>query len=427
MAVYRTLSANRMIPWRLRHGFEQWVESSCRDRMPGVYRWLHLGEAHDRLRALTSGPGHHFFGYYDKCPWNATGDLLLTHQASFNDRAPGAEDSVSIGVVHVNDGNRYQCLTQSLAWNWQQGSMLQWHPVRPGQLVLHNDRQNGRFVSVVRDTQGRAVNVYERPIYAVAPDGRYAYSVNFARLHKHRPGYGYAGCPDPWDADPHPTDDGIHRLDLASGRSDLILALDQLAGLDADASWRNAFQWINHVQVSPDATRIAFFHIRRTSGTGWHARLCSCAADGSDPGCLIDAQVVSHYDWLDNERILIWAKHTQDSGSFRLVNIGGGEPKIVGANVLFEDGHVSFSPDRRWVLNDTYPDRYDMRTLMLYRFTDGKRIDLARLYSPKSRWWGEIRCDLHPRWNRDGSKVCIDSVHTGERQMYAVDVGDLVQ
>ena len=90
--------------------------------------------------------------------------------------------------------------------------------------------------------------------------------------------------------------------------------------------------------------------------------------------------------------------------------------------MLTEDGHCSFSPDRRWVLNDTYPDTYGMRTLMLYRWRDGKRIDLARLYSPKERWWGEIRCDLHPRWSRDGNRICVDSVHNGERQMYLIDI-----
>ncbi len=427
MPIYKALSASPLIPWRFRHGLERWLESSCREERPALYRWLHFGEARDRLRAVTSGPAHHFFGYYEKSPWNASQSLLLAHQAPFNDRPPGREDSVSVGVVHLGESNRYEPLGTSLAWNWQQGSMLQWHPADREHLVVYNDRRLGRLVAAVRDTQGRTLNVYDQPIYALSPDGRYAYSVNFARLHTHRPGYGYAGLADPWADDPHPSADGIHRLDMASGRCELILSLDELAHLDADDAWRGAFQWINHVQVSPDASRIAFFHIRRVGEAGWRARLCSCASDGSAPMRLLDTEVVSHYDWLDDQRILVWARDHGHSGHFRLVAHAREDPTIVGAGVLIEDGHVSFSPDRGWVLNDTYPDRYDMRTLMLYRWADGKRVDLARLHSPKSRWWGEIRCDLHPRWSRDGSMLCIDSVHTGQRQMYVMDVGDFVQ
>jgi len=424
--VYKTLSASPVIPWRVRHGLERWVESSCRDRRPRLYRWLHFGQARDRLRPVTFGPRHHFFGYYDKCPWNASGTLLLGHEAPFNDRPPGLEDAASVGIVHLAEANRYEALATTLAWNWQQGSMLQWHPADPERLVVHNDRRAHRFVACVRDLHGRTLNVYDRPIYALSPDGRYACSVNFARLHAHRPGYGYAGCADPWADEPHPGEDGIHRLELASGRSELIVSLDQLARLDTDADSRAAFQWINHVQISPDATRIAFFHIGRTEG-GWRARLCCCASDGSGVAVLLDREFISHYDWLDNHSLLIWTRDHGHPGNFVLVSLDGGAPNVVGDTVLVEDGHVSFSPDRRWVLNDTYPDRYDMRTLMLYRWADGARCDLARLHSPKSRWWGEIRCDLHPRWNRDGTMVCIDSVHTGERQMYVVEVGEFLQ
>jgi hypothetical protein len=39
----------------------------------------------------------------------------------------------------------------------------------------------------------------------------------------------------------------------------------------------------------------------------------------------------------------------------------------------------------------------------------------------------ENRCDLHPRWSRDGTEVCIDSVHGEDRQMYIVDVSGIVR
>ena len=426
MPMYKALAGSTLIPWRLRQRLERWLESSCRVSRPGLYRWMHLGAVRDRLRAVTTGPGHHFFGYYDKCPWNASGTLLLAHEAAFNDRPPATDDGVAVGIVRLGERNHFQALATSRAWNWQQGSMLQWHPADPEHLLLHNDRRDGQFRGVVRDTEGREINVYDRPIYALSPNGRDAFSVNFARLQTHRPGYGYAGGRDPWADDPHPCDDGIHRVDLASGRSELILPLDRLAHLGDSEEMRGAFQWINHVQVSPDGNRIAFFHIWRTGEAGWQARLFAGNPDGSDVTCLLEADFVSHYDWLDDHRILIWAKDHRSAGHFWLLDASTRTRSIVGDGVLVEDGHVSFSPDRRWVLNDTYPDRHDMRALMLFRWPDARRIDLARLHSPKARWWGEIRCDLHPRWSRDGRQVCIDSVHAGERQMYVLDVGDIV-
>ena len=426
MAMYKTLATSSAIPWRMRQGLERWVESSCRERRPGLYRWLHFGEARERLRPVTSGPGHHFFGYYDKSPWDGSGRLLLAHEATFNDRAPGPDDAVAIGVVHVEEGNRFRRLATSRAWNWQQGSMLQWQPAESERLFLYNDRRDGRFVAVMCDAEGREIEVYERPIYALSGTKRCAYSVNFARLHVHRPGYGYAGVADPWAHDPHPKDDGLHSLDLQSGRRQLLLSLDQLARVGSGAPG-DAFQWLNHVQVSPDGERVAFFHIHRVGADGWRARLFVCGADGSGATCLLDADVVSHYDWFDANSLLIWAKDRSAPGRFWRIDASTGERSTIGAGVLVEDGHVSFSPDRRWVLNDTYPDRYDMRTLMLFRWRDGKRIDLARLHSPKARWWGEIRCDLHPRWSRDGTRICIDSVHSGERQMYVMDVSDFVR
>ena len=422
MGIYKNrVQKNTLIPWRFRHSLEAWLETSCWHRHPRLYRWIHFGQITDPVHQVTSGPRHHFFGYYEKSPWNASGQLLLAHEADFNDRPPRAADSVTVGMVNLDDNYRFIALGKTRAWNWQQGAMLQWHPANPDQWLFHNDRRNGHFLGVLRDTEGRELNTYDRPIYAVAPDGRYGYSLNFARLYTHRPGYGYAGGTDPWADDTHPRADGIHRLDLSNGESELIVSLHQLAQLNPREDMHGMFHWINHIQVAPNGSRIAFFHIWRVGDSGWRVRLYTADPDGSQLNCLLDTDFISHYDWLDGQRIMVWAKDGNSQGNFLLCDDSDNSKTIIGEGVLTEDGHCSFSPDRHWVLNDTYPDTYGMRTLMVYRWRDGKRIDLARLYSPKERWWGEIRCDLHPRWSRDGNRICVDSVHNGERQMYLVD------
>jgi len=415
------------MPWRIRHGLEQCVENVCRQRHPGLYRWLHLGRMSDSARSLTHGPKHHFFGYYDKSPWNASGRYLLAHEATFNDRPPAAEDRLGVGIIDRADGDRYIALGHTLAWNWQQGAMAQWHPADLEHLFVHNDRREGRFVGVVRHISKGETNVYDRPIYALLPDGRAGFTLNFARLAVHRPGYGYAGGRDDFAHDPKPRQDGIWRLDLSLGTAELVVSLAELAARDPKPSMEGAWHYVNHIQPSRGGQRIAFFHIWHRDEKRWEVRLYTCRPDGTDLTCLLDTGFISHYDWRDDDTVLVWAKRPAGPASFLLLSHASQDFRLFAGNTLEEDGHCTFSPDGRWVLSDTYPDLHQMRTLMLVRVQDGKRIDLARLYSPKSCWWGEIRCDLHPRWSRDGRQACIDSVHEGSRQMYIVDVERFVK
>ncbi len=418
---------NPAVPWRIRHSLEKLIELKIREHFPGLYRFLHFGKSRDPVQPVTFGPNHHFFGYYEKSPWNASGNLLLAHEATFNNRAPNAEDKIMIGTVDLKNHNQFTPIASSYAWNWQQGAMLQWHPADPDNLILFNDSKDKRFVGVAYDLRNEETRIYDRPIYAITPDGNTGFSLNFPRLAKHRPGYGYDGIKDTWGASKHPEKDGIFSLDLKSGKAELVVTLASLAALNPKPTMQEAWHYINHIQVSPSGQRIAFFHIWQQDKTSWEVRLYTCHQNGSDLHCLLDTGTVSHYDWQDDDHILIWANKPHVGERFLLCNVLSGNNQVFGNDILTTDGHCSYSPDRNWVLNDTYPDRYMMRDLMLVQADNAARIDLARLYSPKERWWGEIRCDLHPRWNRSGTQVCIDSVHSGERQMYVLDISEHVQ
>ena len=45
------------------------------------------------VQQITRGPFYHFFGYYDKCPWDVTGRTLLGMRVAFMDRPPTAAGS----------------------------------------------------------------------------------------------------------------------------------------------------------------------------------------------------------------------------------------------------------------------------------------------------------------------------------------------
>jgi hypothetical protein len=373
---------------------------------------------------LTRGPRHHFFGYYDKCPWDATGRYVLALEAGFSDRPPGPADTATVGMVDLAEGGRWTPLAETAAWNWQQGTMLQWLPTGAGRLIIYNGVQGDRFVSVVRDVQSGAMHTLPRPIYTVSPDGRTALTLNFSRLHHCRPGYGYAGPPDPGFHHPAPEEDGVWWMDIETGQTRQIISLGAVAALNPLASMAGAKHWFNHLQFNTDGSRFVFLH-RWQGADVFRTRMFTARPDGSDLYCVTDSEFVSHFDWRDESRILAWAYQRGESVFFYLFTGLSREKEIVGRGVLTVDGHCSYSPDRRWILTDSYPDAQNERSLLLFRPEDGTLVTIGRFYSPPGLA-EDIRCDLHPRWNRDGTQVCVDSAHEGERQMYVIDVSDLV-
>ena len=372
------------------------------------------------VRRLTQPPGDHFFGYYEKTPWSRSGSRLLGMQVGFRDRQPRPDDEIELGLVDPAGACAFEPFATTQAWCWQQGTMLQWLPGQP-ERVVYNERRAGRFRGVVHDLASGDARELERAVYAVDPKGRYAVGLNFARLATQRPGYGYEGVPDPWADDPAPAEDGVWTIDLATGRAALALALAEIVDMDPDAGMAGQVHWLNHAQINTDGTRVAVLHRWQPSEGPRQTRLITLAPDGSDARVIWTARLVSHYDWRSTDEILAWGGAPATPNGFWRVSDAGAEPRLFAPDVLTEDGHCSYSPDRAWIANDTYPDRENLRRLMIVRVADGLRLDLAAFHAPPELD-GPLRVDLHPRWNRDGTALCIDSVHEGTRQMYTVDL-----
>ena len=78
------------------------------------------------------------------------------------------------------------------------------------------------------------------------------------------------------------------------------------------------------------------------------------------------------------------------------------------------------------MLYDSYPDKENYRHLYLYNLKLKKGIELGRYYSfPHIS--GDIRCDLHPRWNRSGTAISFDSIHEGQRHIYCADLNEVME
>lgn len=380
------------------------------------------------VRALTRGPKFHWFGYYDKLEFDPTGRYVLGMEVDFEHRSPQPDDVIKVGMVDLEDRDRWIELGQSRAWNWQQGCMLQWLPGSRTEVVW-NDRQDQRFVCHILDVKTRKQRTLPAPIYAVSPDGRWAIAPDFRRLNDVRPGYGYAGLADPGKNLLAPNDSGIWRIDLANGKQDMLLSVADAAQFpNPDRDWKGAKHWFNHLLFAPDGSRFIFLHRWRGApeGKGFSTRMFTARADGKDLYVVDPFGRTSHFIWRDAEHILAWALHASHGERFYLYRDRSDKVAVVGNDVMTVNGHCTYLPGNRWILNDTYPDRERKQHPYLYQIASGKRVALGHFRSP-AQYSGEWRCDTHPRFSPDGRKVVIDSPHGGNgRQLYLIDISGIV-
>ncbi len=205
-----------------------------------------------RVRALTSPPKHHFFGYYDMRPWDPSGRYHLALEVDFQDRPPTPDDPAVVGVVDLAEGDRFRPLAQTAAWNFQQGAMLHWLDART---VLFNDRRDGRFVCVAHEMDTARQHVLGPAIAALSEDGRLAATLNFARIAVTRPGYGYEGVADVHGDENIPAVDGLGVLDVGRREHRLIVSFSDLSPLqEPQLDYGRAPVWFNHAIFNPSGT-----------------------------------------------------------------------------------------------------------------------------------------------------------------------------
>ncbi len=395
------------------------------------------------VRRLTTGPKFHWFGYYDKWQFDPTGRYVLGMETAFEHRSPTAEDVIKIGMVDLQDGDRWIELGETRAWNWQQGCMLQFIPGSKTDIIW-NDRRGDKFVSHILNIKTRQQRTLPAPVYALSPDGKTAIAPDFRRLNDCRPGYGYAGLPDPNRDLRAPDNAGIWKMDLRTGKQELIVTFADIAKIPYQEKSRpfhndpeQAKHWFNHLLFAPDGKRFLWLHRWRVfegldrataARGGFSTRMFTANVNGQDRFVVDPYGGTSHFIWRDPNHIAAWAWNPQRNERFYLFKDKTTEITPLAPEVMTVNGHNTYLPrhNNRWILNDTYPDKERQQHPYLYDTQTTQRHALGHFYSPPE-YVGEWRCDTHPRFSPDGKKCVIDSTHEGlGRQMYLIDFSEIV-
>ena len=391
------------------------------------------------IKRITSQPGYHWFAYYDKIQCDPTNRYVLGMRSDFEHRSPRPADTIEIGMVDLHDNCKWIRLGTSQAWGWQQGCQLQFIPGSTDE-VLWNDKADDTFICRIMNIKTGKQRTIPWPIYALSPDGKWAITTDYRRVNDMRPGYGYAGIPDPNVNVLAPDNSGIWKIDLQTGESQLLISIAQAVQIPNPYAidFDEAKHWFNHLLVSPDGKRFIFLHRWRYPDAERNApyggmesfgtRMFTAASDGTDLRIIDPYNYTSHFIWRDPSHILAWTRIPGRGDGFFLFEDSQTENIVqVGKEVMTVNGHCTYLPGNEWILNDTYPSSTtQLQSIYLFHEPTNTRIPLADMYSPAD-YKGEWRCDTHPRSTADGNFIIIDAPNWDGRQMYILDIRDLLQ
>lgn len=369
----------------------------------------------------------YFFGYYDKSPWDITDRYMLCLRANntWSDVSPKETADILLIDTQKNedDKDRVKKIAETRAWNVQQSCMLQWLGPDFSSRILYNDYRDCKYVSVILTLATMEEKVIPAPVYSVSADGKFALTLDFSRLYNLRPGYGYYNVPEKTMGVALPDTTAIWKVDLETGEVSDLLKYTDFANFQPRPEMQEAgaVHKVNHIMLSPNGKRFMVLY-RWFIGERKYTRLITCNVDGTDMYVLSDDDMVSHCFWKDDDHIIAFENKKKSGTGYYLMKDKTQEyvhcwPEMTG------DGHPSYSPDRGLVVTDSYPDRARVASLRVMN-ADIEKNEVnvvARVFAP-FKYDNDTRCDLHPRWNHAGDKICFDSVFEGHRGLYIVNL-----
>lgn len=361
----------------------------------------------------------YFFGYYDKCPWDITGRYILCNRVNNAYEKPDNSSVAELVIIDTKDNNRIRVIAKTNCWNVQQGCMLQWLGPDYRERIIYNDFRDGHYCSVVLNIFSNEERVFSKPVYSISRDGKFALSLDFARLHRLRPGYGYCNEKELTEKEKCPTATCIWKLNLENGNIDSLFSYKDFASFHPRKEMENAEHKINHIMISPNGSRFMVLH-RWFVGDRKYTRLLTASCDGGDIYNLLDDDFVSHCCWKNENTILTFAEKKGIGRGYFLLKDQTGQFEHICPSMVC-DGHPTYNCNNL-IVTDSYPDRRRVSNIYVFEESNGKPDVVARVFAP-FRYDNDVRCDLHPRWSHDGKSICFDSVFEGKRALYIVKLG----
>ncbi len=298
---------------------------------------------------ITDNKNEHLLAsYYGINSFDKSQKFATVLETDVKYRLPTEDDPATLGLVNL-ETHEFIPLTQTRAWNFQQGCMAHWLGTSPDSLIIYNDLRGGKFISVIMNVHTKEeIKTISYPVSAVSPNGKEAISINFARLRITRNDYGYGGEGQDKKADVQfPNDDGIFLVNLETGDAKLIVSIADVKDNVPEIP-EEGIEYFNHTLFSKDGSKV-FWLARATPQR--NTTSFTVNKNGTNLlRCFPDGWGGSHFDWLNDNELMITAKYDTKQDAHILFTVGKNNYKRLGNGLLDYDGHGTFSPDKKWMI-----------------------------------------------------------------------------
>ena len=415
----------------------------------------------DSVEIIGSTPldHDHSVGYHDIRPFNKTNNNhIVLHRYPFRTIGFKGNNNHKIDICiwdYIN--SKIEKIDETDIWSWEQGSRLQWLDKYN---LIYNKSQNQYPSSMIFNTQNNKLKKLNNCIYSINKNGLIL-TVNYSRLWKLWKSYGYEKLKNTTINlnNNIPKNDGIFLSDL-NDNNKLILSIDKAVKLCGLENINKEFFLCFPTFNASGNKFISLLRYLNDSGALISYLICS-DLDGKN-NIVLAREKVSHFDWISNNEIIVWCRNLDQriiklrnnsflekkifpsikkilslskinlknkilTNDYHFINID--EPsKIIRLNnkLLNEDGHPQISPDKNFIITDSYPNYKGYMKLLLLNINTREVYILGEFKIAEYLLKKGLKYDLHPRWDNSGNLISIDSSHVGSRQSFILNIEKLL-
>ena len=390
----------------------KYIKKYLRNILHLIYRSISSTiNSKSKYTVLGDDKNHYFVGYYDVDPLDSLGENILCHRVSTKYTKFVEPEVGEVGLMSIRE-NKFTPLAKTHALNWQLGSRVQW--LTDDKIIFNDIEDNIQCAKVFNIKTKKFVKTLKRSFWAISPNKKIGASLNFFRISKKRPGYGYPGK----------NIDKDHEIfTLYSIDKDEIIFGITLESIMERINYScpdDLDPYLNHVAWSPCSTKVlTIFHVAETKKTARKIYPVVIDYKNNKFELIHDNGYFSHHVWINNDEILAYIK-IKNRPCFAVWNALDGWKEVKNSMPLL-DGHPVPLENSNKIVVDSYPDRLGRMSLYIGSTDSKKPLKKIAIIINQSGYIGALRCDLHPRVSSNNKFIICDIPEKDERKIMLIE------